>query len=139
MKYAQFDDNGFVKGFYDDGIHKTIPEDAIPITDKQYETLLDNKTTKRWSGSKVVSGEKPARDFLPEEVRNMQGSLIRSVAWIAERHLTQRELGIAEEDRDSTIEQYQAVLQYMQDVRVLGNNENANDAMADLLALTPPA
>lgn len=36
MKYAAFDEAGFLQGRYDSAVHRAIPDDAVEITDELY-------------------------------------------------------------------------------------------------------
>ena len=46
MKYANYDNNGNILGFYSDDIHKVIPEPNIQLTEYEWNCALD--------GSKMV-------------------------------------------------------------------------------------
>ena len=52
--YATFDELGLPTGFYHIGISKTIPEDAIQITEEQWRDFISNMGQKRWDGANVV-------------------------------------------------------------------------------------
>jgi len=50
MKYYSQTNNGF----YDDSIHKSLPTDAVKITDEQWTALLDGQA----KGQMITSDEK---------------------------------------------------------------------------------
>lgn len=52
--YATFDSLGLPTGFYHIGISKTIPEEAIQITEEQWRDFISNMGQKRWDGANVV-------------------------------------------------------------------------------------
>ncbi len=47
-KYALFDKNGLPKAFYDDRIHKNIPQEAIEITEEQWLEFINNQGRRKW-------------------------------------------------------------------------------------------
>lgn len=64
MKYAQYDENGNIIGFYDDRIHSEVPPNSISITDIQWRDCINNPG--KWI---VVNGElqlAPPKD--PDEI-----------------------------------------------------------------------
>lgn len=50
MKYTTIDKNGVPTAFYSDDVHKVedMPSDAISITDKVWQELLDGQGSKMW-------------------------------------------------------------------------------------------
>lgn len=52
--YATFDEHGLPSGFYHVGISKTIPEDAVQITEEQWKEFISNTGTRKWDGANVV-------------------------------------------------------------------------------------
>lgn len=52
MKYAAFDQEGNIIGFYAPEIHKNIPSNTIQITDEQWQECLSNQ-----GRYKVISGQ----------------------------------------------------------------------------------
>ena len=51
-KKAKFNAEGFPVAFYDTGINKTIPVDAVSITDEQWSELVNNQGSRKWNGSR---------------------------------------------------------------------------------------
>lgn len=62
MKYAVIDNKGFPLGFYSEDVHDDIPEEAIEITDEQWQEFLNHQGKRRWDGSKVVEYERVYTD-----------------------------------------------------------------------------
>jgi len=53
MKYAIFDEQGFPKAFYSPDIHgDNIPEEAIKITEEQWEEFINNQGRRKWDFEK---------------------------------------------------------------------------------------
>ena len=42
MKYAAYDENGFITGWYSDDIHDVIPTPNVEVDDSVWESALDN-------------------------------------------------------------------------------------------------
>lgn len=62
MKKATFDSNGIPTAFYETSIHSdAIPDDAVDITDKQYQELIDNQGRRKFNGGKVEIFNPPER------------------------------------------------------------------------------
>lgn len=59
QKYAQFNQDGFPIGFYDDGIHKDIPKKSVKITNEQWQEFLDNQGQRIWQDGAVVEYVEP--------------------------------------------------------------------------------
>lgn len=47
MKYAEYNEEGVITGFFDDTINKVIPDNTIPITEKQWEDCISNTLTRQ--------------------------------------------------------------------------------------------
>lgn len=88
----------------------------------------------------VVNFSKPvSTDSTWEQVSGLQASKINEVRWIAERHVTQREIeGFT--DFAHTPEEYQSVLAYMQSIREQDetNHTTPQSAIDALVALVKP-
>ena len=41
-KYAHIDENNIIKGFYDDDVHDSIPTPNVSLTEKQWQSAVDN-------------------------------------------------------------------------------------------------
>ena len=41
-KYAHIDENNILKGFYDDDVHDSIPTPNVSLTEKEWQTAVDN-------------------------------------------------------------------------------------------------
>lgn len=78
MKHMVMDTNGLPLGFYDEEINSNIPDEAIEITDEQWQEFLNNQGKRRWDGTKVVEYIKVYTDEeLAEQVRAKRDSLLR--------------------------------------------------------------
>jgi len=88
MKYAIFDEKGLPKGFFDPTIHKSIPKDAVGISDEVWKKLLTGKyaylngalveiTGKIWDEKKKVWREKTKKEKLEEYKQNKIAGLNR--------------------------------------------------------------
>lgn len=62
QKYAHYDINGNILGFYADDIHNTIPEPNIAITDEQWQDCLANQGLRKVdvTTKQIVTCEPPA-------------------------------------------------------------------------------
>ncbi|WP_241086846.1 hypothetical protein [Candidatus Vondammii sp. HM_W22] len=47
MKFAHYDDNGNILGFYDNGIHIDIPEPNILLSEKEWKGCVNNPTLRK--------------------------------------------------------------------------------------------
>lgn len=75
MKYAQFDTNGYIIGFYDDALHKTIPNNTIKITNDQWVLAINNQN-KYWINKETkLFEEAPPKKISPQSAM----SCIRAV------------------------------------------------------------
>lgn len=104
MKYAHHDDVlGEILGFYDDTIHATIPQPAVPLTDEEWQDCIDNNGLRRID---VTTGQvaiytpppapladykKPAKAAIDNAAGNARaafpspGSLVDAEYYLAER------------------------------------------------------
>ncbi len=57
--YGRFKEDGSINGFYDDKINFVIPEDAVVITEEQWQELLNNQDTRRFINGEVVEYTPP--------------------------------------------------------------------------------
>ncbi|WP_233854166.1 tail fiber assembly protein [Paraburkholderia sp. HD33-4] len=88
QKYAHFDADYFVIGFYDDEIHgDAIPERAVKISDETYAALLDGQASgKRMKvtadGSpELVDHPPPPDDVLAAQVRAQRNAALAETDW----------------------------------------------------------
>lgn len=137
MKYATFDKNGFVKGFYAKDINgDNIPAEAIEITDDQWQEFLNNQGRRRWDfATNTIVGfdpntEKIINDTIVKktEVEILQElqqqaldiNLQKYKEFCAEndndyiKYLKRKELGIAKDKDKSDYDN--ALLQYKQKI-----------------------
>jgi hypothetical protein len=54
MKYAVINNDGTVAGFYSEDIHTHIPEEAVEITDAEWQAYLSNPQIKRFINNKLT-------------------------------------------------------------------------------------
>lgn len=57
-KFARFDEEGFPLGFFAPEIND-IPEDAVEITEEQWQELVTFQNSRRWQDGEVVEYEPP--------------------------------------------------------------------------------
>jgi hypothetical protein len=69
MKYAQYDPNNNIIGFFDKDIHETIPNNTIEITDEEWQNLLNHpgKYIVDINEKKLVLA--PFQEPSPEEIK----------------------------------------------------------------------
>ena len=77
QKYAEFNNDGFPMGFYDDGIHKDIPKKAIKITNEQWQEFIDNQGQRIWKNGAVVEYV-PSPEIIAERNRISRIAQIQS-------------------------------------------------------------
>lgn len=92
-------------GFYDDKIHKTLPADAIALTDEQYASLLEKPQGKKYG---MVDGTVCFVDKVvtAEQVRSRRDAMIDDVSWRYERHAREERLGLAFTDSIEALDAY---------------------------------
>ena len=97
-------------GFYDDKIHKTLPTDAIALTDEQYAALLNKPPGKKYG---VIDGVPCFIDKVvtAEQIRSKRDSLISEIRWRVERHDDEVAMGM------TPTEDISPVLIYIQELR----------------------
>jgi hypothetical protein len=54
--FGTFDANGFPVGFFPSDVWPTPPDDAVEITEAQWQEFMQNQGQRRWDGSDVVPG-----------------------------------------------------------------------------------
>lgn len=59
MKHAHYDTNGRILGYYDNTIHKSIPQPSIELTDDEWRDCIDN------NGQRRVNVEASKLEMLP--------------------------------------------------------------------------
>lgn len=78
MKHAIFNADGFPTAFYSDELHgESIPSGAIPITEGQWQELVDNQGLRRWADGEVVPYEPPAPP--PSAARVYKATMFRKM------------------------------------------------------------
>jgi hypothetical protein len=97
-------------GFYDDTMLKIIPEDAIALSDEQYQYLLEKPVGKKYG---VINGTVCFVDkvITAEQVRSRRDALIAETRWRVERHADEVAMGV------TPSENVGPVLQYIQSLR----------------------
>ena len=71
-------------GFYIEGVHKNIPEDAIAITEAEYQDLLDGQSLGKqivFKDSKVQLQTKPAPEITWTRIREIRDGKLTSTDW----------------------------------------------------------
>ena len=53
-KFGTFDGNGLPTGFYDDKNKDSVPEGAIPLTQAQWKTFINNQGIKKFSAPAAI-------------------------------------------------------------------------------------
>ena len=69
MKYVNYDNNGNILGFYDDGINSVIPIPNIQLTDAQWQSALDN--SKIVDITNLILTDKPPVAPLPPSLQEI--------------------------------------------------------------------
>ncbi len=63
MRKATIDADGFVTGFYDTELHgDNIPEEAVELSEDQYEDLVQNQGFRRFEKGKIVEYAPPVSE-----------------------------------------------------------------------------
>ena len=96
MKYAELTEEGFPAGFYDDQIHSSIPDGAVPITEEQWQDCLENPTMRRWNGNEFVEDKQVfviPEDERWEAFRETRAQVLSDSDWtqLADSPLTEEE------------------------------------------------
>ena len=55
MKYAHYDVNGLILGYYDEDIHETIPTSNLQLTDEEWQDCIDHPGERKVSNGKIVT------------------------------------------------------------------------------------
>lgn len=107
--------------FYDVRIHKDIPDDAVDVTDAQFQDLSTGRNTGKQIGSKggflILVDPEPVvltREESEARERAWRNAELERVKWLRERHRDQHEMGVAPA---LTADQFGELLAYMQDLR----------------------
>ena len=103
-------------GFFDSAVHKTLPSDAIALTDEQYATLLDKPQGKKYD---VVDGVVcfVNKIITVEQVGATRDRLFEGTRWRVERYMEEVSLGIY------PTEDITPVLEYRQALRDITTQE----------------
>lgn len=67
MKYANYDNTGYIIGFYDDQIHKKIPENSAKITEEQWLKAI-NYEGEYWINTETKAFEKAEPKKIPSNI-----------------------------------------------------------------------
>lgn len=94
MKYSNT-----TKGFYDEAIHATIPNDAVTITVEEWQALLEGQSNGQiisFNGTtqkpELIDAPLPTNEDLANAVRSQRDVLLAATDWV---HLKYQELGQA--------------------------------------------
>lgn len=122
QKYAHYDTEGNIQGFYIEGLHEVIPIPNISITEEEWlkclrqmgmYKILNGVLTfvppKPLSKEQIVERKKAAIRYEREKLK-----LFEETRWIKERHEEEIILGIPTSLSDN---QYRELLQYRQALR----------------------
>lgn len=83
QKYALFDSEGFIKAFYAEDVPVDVPVEAIPITDKQWQEILEYSQRWRLVDGKIVAYEPPppppqsAPESIEQRVDRLVGEAVK--------------------------------------------------------------
>lgn len=101
------------------GMHASMPDDAVEITDELYLAVIGNPPTGKVRAHDdrglpyLVDTSEVVLDFAAPE-RDWRDTKLSSVMWLRERHRDQLEIGTA---TTLTGEQFKELLVYMQSLR----------------------
>ena len=107
-------------GFYDDEIHRSIPADAVNITQDQHTALLTGEAAGQiiFAGEKgfpvLVDPEPLSDEALIAQARQWRDSEIDSLKWLRERHRDEVDAGRA---TTLTVAQFGELIDYVQQLR----------------------
>ena len=76
-KYVLLDSNGNVTGFYADDVHTTIPSGALPISDSDWQTYLNDQVNHTFDPTGKLQ-QVPAAQLLANAIRFQIGTVTAS-------------------------------------------------------------
>lgn len=125
------DQDGFPTAFYDDVVHSSIPQGALPIEDAQWTEFLENPGQRIWDGTNIV----PGTPTVPDDNRWVILRRKRDIALASSDWTQIPDSPLTQVDKDAWAVWRQELRDIPQDYPVI------NDAEIQLQTLTdnPPA
>lgn len=105
---------------YLEGIHESMPADAVQITEDRYLAVIASPPLDKVRGHDadglpvLIDPPPPSPAELAENERRWRDSMLNPLVWLRDRHRDQLEIGAA---TTLTPEQFAELLEYMQQLR----------------------